>query len=625
MGSTFADGLTGMGLGNQRVLAQIDKLRELNVGHMVSLPQLVVVGDQSSGKSSVLESLTGFSFPRATGLCTRYATTITCSRENHTSVTISIIPRPDADKETQERLRDFHHCVEDIRTADFAAIFDKANRAMGIRPASSDKDSDEDDTGFVTFSEDTLKIEITGPDQEHLTVIDVPGIFRTATPGQTTESDIQLVDNMVKNYIKDSRTIILAVIPCNVDIATQEILKLAKDADENGVRTMGVLTKPDLVVEQATQKAVLDLIQGKRNDLKLGYCVVKNKGADEDNVSLATRHRMEKAFFKNEPWSRVSSSGRVGIDALKKRLSELLVDISRREYPKVKVEIQKMLNRSSKTLAAMGVSRGDEISQRAFLGGMAARFEKVAGYALNAYYTEDPIFQQDSSMKLITRIIELNETFAKELRLRGHAHHFDEPTEMGGDQGKHKEKSFGSFPMVFDFYDEVIEDLHDIIVMEVYNCPEPTSNSIMDHINDVFDESRGPELGTVSLRSIFNDQALIHAAVWRCSSWHGIQGAVEEMGASRAIPCQQCHMHRPSIHPHAPPPNLSGGGCPQRALGQRDSGEAPGCLQESDGPRTVPSRGRAGRQAADGEPLLRHNPAEATRGPPEGRPRRRGG
>ena len=62
---------------------------------------------------------------------------------------------------------------------------------------------------------------------------------------------------------------ILAVIPCNVDIATQEILKLAEKFDPDGVRTMGVLTKPDLASERATQDAVIDLVQGKRNALRL--------------------------------------------------------------------------------------------------------------------------------------------------------------------------------------------------------------------------------------------------------------------------------------------------------------------------------------------------------------------
>lgn len=155
--------------------------------------------------------------------------------------------------------------------------------------------------------------------------------------GLTTETDISLVTTMVKSYMKDPRTIILAVIPCNVDIATQEILKLAKDADHSGVRTMGVLTKPDLAPERATQQAILDLIGGKRQDLKLGYCLVKNRGADDvGNSTLHERNAAERAFFRQEPWAAVAAtSKRVGVAALQTRLRELLMDISKREFPKV--------------------------------------------------------------------------------------------------------------------------------------------------------------------------------------------------------------------------------------------------------------------------------------------------
>ena len=80
--------------------------------------------------------------------------------------------------------------------------------------------------GMKTFSDDVLKIELSGPDRENLSIIDIPGIFRNVTENVTTEEDIQLVNNMVRSYIRDERTIILAVVPANVDIATQEILRV---------------------------------------------------------------------------------------------------------------------------------------------------------------------------------------------------------------------------------------------------------------------------------------------------------------------------------------------------------------------------------------------------------------
>ncbi|EHA57501.1 hypothetical protein MGG_10505 [Pyricularia oryzae 70-15] len=82
--------------GNSATLIKVDRLREL-IGTRIFLPQLVVVGDQSSGKSSVLESITGFAFPRAAELCTRYATQITCRREAYESINVTIIPHNESD------------------------------------------------------------------------------------------------------------------------------------------------------------------------------------------------------------------------------------------------------------------------------------------------------------------------------------------------------------------------------------------------------------------------------------------------------------------------------------------------------------------------------------------------
>jgi GTPase SAR1 family protein len=111
------------GLGNQALLAKIDKLRELSIS--LPLPQLIVVGDQSSGKSSVLESLAGFSFPRATGLCTRYATQITCSREDHVRVKVSIIPRQGVDGDHKTKLDKFKREMKRMNNDELARIFEE--------------------------------------------------------------------------------------------------------------------------------------------------------------------------------------------------------------------------------------------------------------------------------------------------------------------------------------------------------------------------------------------------------------------------------------------------------------------------------------------------------------------
>lgn len=80
------------GLGDPLMLEKIDKLFVCGVGEHVYLPQIVVVGDQSSGKSSILEGLVRMALPRDSGLCTRFATQIIFRRSNDECISVSIIP-----------------------------------------------------------------------------------------------------------------------------------------------------------------------------------------------------------------------------------------------------------------------------------------------------------------------------------------------------------------------------------------------------------------------------------------------------------------------------------------------------------------------------------------------------
>lgn len=287
---------------------------------------------------------------------------------------------------------------------------------------------------------------------------------------------------------------ILAVIPCNVDIATQEILELAKVADPEGIRTMGVLTKPDLAFERVTKQNVIDLVLGKRNDLKLGYCVVKNRNGDDVDSTLQQRHDSEKAFFQNEPWSTIANTGRVGIASLQARLSELLLAITRKELPHVKAEIAKFLKQYREQLDDLGAPRGDSHAQRAFLGRLSTTFQRLATCALDANYVHDRIFSDKPELRLITRVIELNEVFAHTFWQRGHMRKFETPSGMDEDDLPQSNRVKLGFDIPFDDYPE----LEGIIVMEPYECEPPGEGSIMAHIQTVYDSSRGQELGTVS-------------------------------------------------------------------------------------------------------------------------------
>jgi predicted ATP-dependent endonuclease of OLD family len=111
---------TNSGLADPVLLDKIDKLFACNVGEYIDLPQLVVVGDQSSGKSSVLEGLTALPFPRDSGLCTRFATQITFRRSKEQGITVSIIPARDASADHAEVARNW--VKKDLKTLDSSSF-----------------------------------------------------------------------------------------------------------------------------------------------------------------------------------------------------------------------------------------------------------------------------------------------------------------------------------------------------------------------------------------------------------------------------------------------------------------------------------------------------------------------
>ncbi|OJZ88985.1 hypothetical protein ASPFODRAFT_78527 [Aspergillus luchuensis CBS 106.47] len=537
-------------LNSSELLKKIDKLREKNIGKHVPLPQLVVVGDQSSGKSSLLASLTKIPFPRDLELCTRYATQITSRREDDRSVEISIIPAGDASLEHRAKVQGFKRTLrgtEDFRS-EFPAILKEVDECMGIRTDLSSKE------GSV-FSKDVLRIELCGPEEDYLTVIDVPGIFRDPTPGITTESDIELVRNMVKNYIKDARTVILAVLPSNVDLATQEILKLAKDYDGNGERTLGVLTKPDLVIEQSAKAALCSLVLGHKRPLTLGYYLVRNQGADQDtSFSGEEGERM----FDSQPWNTLPRD-RIGIQALRERLGELLSEVTEREFPELRKDIKNQIDSCHQDLVRLGPARQTEQEQRAFLSGIARQFQSLARAARDAHYTENEAFVE-SDLRLLTHIVNFSDKFSSNFQAKAHMLPFDCPTSDAVDKrqpyndmnnnphgnGRHKNCPRGKPDMHaqmaagdrFSLAQHVNESREGLdpnsfpeleqIVSRVEGTQDPEGD-IKAWIEKLYAESRGLDLGTFGnniLCNAFKEQTGKWEAMTRGHLYHKIWSSI---------------------------------------------------------------------------------------------------
>ncbi|KAK4552408.1 hypothetical protein LTR86_010422 [Recurvomyces mirabilis] len=152
----------------------------------------------------------------------------------------------------------------DIAQPDLGAVVERAKEAMGL---SDDK----------VFSTDILRIEVCSPDQPHLTMVDLPGLFRAGNKDQSV-ADAATVRRLVEEYMRRPRSIILAVVSAKSDFALQDITEVARKLDPEGLRTLGLITKPDtLSVGSESESSYLRLAQNRDVVLNLGWHVVKNR------------------------------------------------------------------------------------------------------------------------------------------------------------------------------------------------------------------------------------------------------------------------------------------------------------------------------------------------------------
>ncbi|PIG84606.1 hypothetical protein AARAC_010920 [Aspergillus arachidicola] len=517
-------------LAEPALLEKIDKLFACNVGEHINLPQLVVVGDQSSGKSSVLEGLTKLTFPRNSGLCTRFATQIIFRRVaslTERRIFGSIIS---ATKDTGNEKVSWS--VSDIQVLDettFSKMMSDVHAAMGLSTMPGDD--------LPSFSSDVLRLEIHGPTEDHLSVIDVPGIFKTTTPGLTTKSDIALVRDLVFNYMRNPRSIMLAVVPGNVDIATQEIIEMARELDPDGNRTLGIITKPDLVDEGAEDK-ILDLVEQKNDPQNLGWVVVRNLGQKELLDRSKDRDFEEERFHQSSPWNRLASEN-FGIKALRSPLQALLASNVRREFPLVRSEVSKRLKDCKKILEDLGEERGTVEQQRKYLLEIISRFNRLTQNALTTNYGTQNEFDEEPDLRLATKVAIRNAALSEDFAIHGHTFDF-RSQEHENDMTRTTYSRVRSGLQVAEHIENDAEcnqsqetlpsrkvhgcsDIEDIL----YDCvqiPKAAPRGIIPWIDYVYQSSRGFEIGT------FNGSLLSSVLKKQTSKWPALaQGYISDV------------------------------------------------------------------------------------------------
>ena len=346
----------------------VNKLQDLvfnTIGSdTLDLPQVVVVGSQSCGKSSVLENIVGRDFlPRGTGIVTRRPLILqlvnipshappksahptvpeplsTSSFELGAAATTEIHPHTRINQPGQyEEWGEFLH-VPGQRYYDFSQI----RREIEIetsRIAGNNK-------GINRLP---INLKIYSPHVLNLTLVDLPGLTKIPIGDQPTDIERQ-TRNLILEYIAKPNSIILAVSPANVDIVNSESLKLARQVDPQGKRTIGILTKLDLM-DHGTN--ALDILSGNVYPLKLGFIGVVNRSQQDIHANKALSDSLvaEREFFSSHPAYK-NISHRCGTAFLAKSLNQTLMGHIRERLPDIKARLNTLMGQTEQELASYG-------------------------------------------------------------------------------------------------------------------------------------------------------------------------------------------------------------------------------------------------------------------------------
>ena len=308
----------------RKLINLIDQLRDCGVNEYIKLPRICSFGTQSSGKSSVLESIVGLDFlPRGDGVVTRRPLELRLCHIN------SGQPWAIFEERKGKKFTDF---IEVRKTIE--ALTDEV---CGKECNILDK---------------PIVLNVYSQTCPDLTLVDLPGVTRVPIKGQPANIE-EVTKNMCRRYADDPLTIILCVIAANSDIATSDGLKLAKEIDTTGSRTLGVLTKLDIMDAGTDARKAL---MNEEIPLKLGYVGVKNRSKQDliDKIPMAEASRKEREFFKSHLAYKNLPAGHLGTDVLINKLTKIYFRIIRENLPRIIKAINDRVKTAEEELAGLG-------------------------------------------------------------------------------------------------------------------------------------------------------------------------------------------------------------------------------------------------------------------------------
>ncbi|XP_068077170.1 dynamin-1a isoform X4 [Danio rerio] len=297
----------------------------------LDLPQIAVVGGQSAGKSSVLENFVGKDFlPRGSGIVTRRP------------LVLQLINCP-------TEYAEFLHCkgkkftdFDEVRQEIEAETDRVTGQNKGISPV-------------------PINLRVYSPNVLNLTLVDLPGMTKVPVGDQPADIEHQIKD-MLMQFVTKENCLLLAVSPANSDLANSDALKIAKEVDPQGLRTIGVITKLDLMDEGTDAR---DILENKLLPLRRGYIGVVNRsqkdidGKKDINAAMAA----ERKFFLSHPSYR-HLADRMGTPYLQKTLNQQLTNHIRDTLPGLRAKLQSQLLSIEKEVEEYKNFRPDDPSRK---------------------------------------------------------------------------------------------------------------------------------------------------------------------------------------------------------------------------------------------------------------------
>lgn len=356
-------------------------------GAELDLPQIVVVGAQSSGKSSVLENLVGRDFlPRGSGIVTRRPL---------------ILQLMQTGAGTTEEWGEFSHKsgtkytrFEDIRSE----ISNETDRVAGRNLGVVDK---------------PILLKVFSPNVVNLTLVDLPGMARNPVGDQPADIEMRIVD-MIRKYAERPNAIILAVHAANQDVATSDAVKLANQLDPGHQRTVGVLTKLDLM-DKGTD--AMPLLTGQEMPLVHGWVPIISRSQQDiaTGKSISSALRDEKNWFEASPTYH-SVATQAGTQYLAMKCNRLLTSHIRKTLPELKASVQLKIKAVKAELEAYGEPvPKDPAAAGPYLLGLLAKFSQEFKAVMEGGGSGSEIQTKDLNGGARVRYI-LDEIFASKLQ-----------------------------------------------------------------------------------------------------------------------------------------------------------------------------------------------------------------